>query len=177
MVAQHRELHVGRQRGADAVGIDQLRVQPLRLEKYLVPVTVGKAVDLVLDRRAIARTRGIDRAGEQRRAVQVSARMMSWLRGLVRVIAQNTCGLRRCRCERRHRPVSPSEGCSSSRAQSIVRPSSRGGVPVLSRAIGKSRLAQLLGQPLRRSSRRCGRLRTALRRGTACRRGRCPYTA
>src|SRR3546814_3942972 len=59
--------------------------------------------------------------------------MIAWVRALVRVIAHASCG--------KARPVligdivqpSPSEGWRSSAAQSIVRPSRRGGVPVLSR--------------------------------------------
>src|SRR3546814_5025857 len=65
--------------------------------------------------------------------------MIAWVRALVRVIAHVSCG--------KARPVligdivqpSPSEGWRSSAAQSIVRPSRRGGVPVLSRVIGRSR--------------------------------------
>src|SRR3546814_4512905 len=48
-----------------------MRVEPLGLEKHLMPVPVGEAVDLVLDRRAIARTRRADRAGEQRRTMEI----------------------------------------------------------------------------------------------------------
>ena len=60
--AQKVFLHVDRQRGADPVGIDQRRIQPLRLKKDLVPVAIAKAVDLVLDRGAIARTLPVYRA-------------------------------------------------------------------------------------------------------------------
>ena len=60
--AQKVFLHVDRQRGADPVGIDQRRIQPLGLEKDLVPIAIAEAVDLVLDRWAIARTLRADRA-------------------------------------------------------------------------------------------------------------------
>src|SRR5208337_5137461 len=42
------------QGGRDSVGIDGFVVQALRLQKDLMAVAVGKARDLVLDRRAIA---------------------------------------------------------------------------------------------------------------------------
>ena len=48
-------------------------IAPLRLDEDLVPVAVGEAVDLVLDRRAVARPDRGDGAAEQRRAVQVVA--------------------------------------------------------------------------------------------------------
>ena len=66
-------LNVGRQRGRNAVGIDERIVEPLGLEEDLVAVAVGEALHLVLDRRAIARPPALDRAGEQRRAVEVRA--------------------------------------------------------------------------------------------------------
>ena len=68
---------------------------------------------------------------------------------LVRVIAQKICGTVRALFHVEQVQSPPSDGCSSSRAQSIVRPSSRGGVPVLSRAIGRFGGAQLLGEPMR----------------------------
>ena len=65
-------------------------------------------------------------------------RIMSCVWLLVRDMAQNNCGtVRRLRiADIVH--SSPSEGCISSRAQSMVRPSKRGGVPVFKRDIGKS---------------------------------------
>ena len=63
---QHRQLDVGRQRRADPVGIDQMAVEPFGFEENLVPVTIGKAVNLVLDRRTIARARRPDRTGKHR---------------------------------------------------------------------------------------------------------------
>ena len=50
-----------------------MRVEPLRLQKDLMPVAIPKAVYLILDRRAVTRSCRTDCAGEQRRAVQVGA--------------------------------------------------------------------------------------------------------
>ena len=66
--------------------------------------------------------------------------MMSWVAAVVRVIAQASCGSRRCGVDGDIVQGSLSEGCSSSRAQSIDRPSSLGGVPVFIRAIGSAKL-------------------------------------
>ncbi len=45
--------------------------QAFRLEKHLVAVLVGEAMDLVLDGRAIARPHAFDDAGIHRRAIEV----------------------------------------------------------------------------------------------------------
>ena len=130
--ADERLLHVCRKRSRYAVGIDQGIIQPLRLEENLMGVAIGEALHLVLDRGTIARSPpSIAPANSGERSKL--ARMISWVRSLVRVIAQRNCGCPNAVVERRHRPGSASLGCSSVRAQSIVRPSSRGGVPVLSR--------------------------------------------
>ena len=68
---QQRLLHVPGQGGRDAIRVDRLIVEPLRLEKDLVSGTVGKADDLVLDRRTIADTRCRYLPGKHRRLVQV----------------------------------------------------------------------------------------------------------
>ena len=63
--------------------------------------------------------------------------MIAWLSRLVRVIAQKICGTVRSLFHVEQVQVAPSalsEACSSSRAQSIVRPSSRGGGPLFPRA-------------------------------------------
>ena len=73
MVAQHRLLHVARQRGRDAVRIDRVVVEPFRLEEDLVPLALGEAHHLVLDRRAIARADAGDLARIHRRAVEIGA--------------------------------------------------------------------------------------------------------
>ena len=49
-------LHVARQAHREAVDVDLARVEPFRLEKNLVPLLVGEADDLVLERRTVART-------------------------------------------------------------------------------------------------------------------------
>src|SRR5574337_1009703 len=67
------KLHVVRQRGGDAVGVDLERVQPLRLDEDLVRVLLGETHHLVLDRRAVTRPDAFDLAGIQRRAVQGTA--------------------------------------------------------------------------------------------------------
>src|SRR5262249_41286584 len=68
-----RDLHLLRQRGGDAVGVDGAVIEPLRLEKNLVPITLAKADDLVLDRGAIARPFAANLPGIHRRAVNVVA--------------------------------------------------------------------------------------------------------
>ena len=70
---QQRELHLARQGGRDAVGVDRRIVQALRLEEDLVPLALGEAHDLVLDRRAVARTDAFDLAGVHRRPMEVGA--------------------------------------------------------------------------------------------------------
>ena len=52
---QKCELHIDRQRGRYPVGINGAVIQPFRLEKDLMAVAIAKAVDLVFDRRAVAR--------------------------------------------------------------------------------------------------------------------------
>ncbi len=139
-------------------------------------VAVGEAVDLVLDRRAIARPARTDRPGEQRRAVEIGANDVV----AARIGAGNRAEKLRidpAACPSADmRQASLSDGCSASRAQSIVRPSSRGGVPVLSRAIGseasRSWLASTCAEasPIRPPS-------SAPRRETAFHRGTCRCTA
>src|SRR5262249_437745 len=68
-----RELYVEWQAGRDAVRVDFLRRQSLRLEQDLVARLAGEPVDLVLDRRAIAWANAGDDAGEHRRAVEAGA--------------------------------------------------------------------------------------------------------
>ena len=66
-------LNVKRQAGRDAVGVILVGGQALGLQKNLVAVLVGKAVDLVFHARAIARTHALDLAGEHRAAVKPGA--------------------------------------------------------------------------------------------------------
>src|SRR6478672_1309744 len=71
--AHELRLHLRRERGRYAIRIDEVTVQSLRLEKNLVRVAIGKALHLVLDRRAIAGAPALDRAGKQRRTVEVGS--------------------------------------------------------------------------------------------------------
>ena len=66
-------LHIGGQRSGDAVRIDRVVVQPLGLKEHLMAGLVGKAHDLVLDRRAIARADPFDMAAIHRAARKVVA--------------------------------------------------------------------------------------------------------
>ena len=70
-------LHILRQRRRNPVRIDRVAIlrtrKTFRLEEDLVFVAIGKPLHLVLDRRAIARTTSRDRAGIDRRLVQVVA--------------------------------------------------------------------------------------------------------
>ena len=68
---QHVELHILRQAGRQTLDIHLVRVQPAGLDEQLVPGLIRKAVDLRLDRRAVARADGLDHAVEQRRPVVV----------------------------------------------------------------------------------------------------------
>ena len=99
---------------------------------------LGEAHDLVFDRRAVARTDGLDLAGVHRRAMHVVADELQRLRRRVRDVAADLTQRRLTRAcvngERKLNGVgSASPGCSSKRDQSMVRPSSRGGVPVFRR--------------------------------------------
>ena len=69
----HFFLHIDRQRGADTVGVDEMRIQPLGLEEHLMPLAITETMDLVFDRRAVARPCSGNRAREQRRAMKVRA--------------------------------------------------------------------------------------------------------
>ena len=72
--ALHRgNLHVEGQGGGNAVGIELVRRQAFGFQKDLVRVLVGKAIDLVLDARAVARPHAADDPGEHRAAVKAAA--------------------------------------------------------------------------------------------------------
>ena len=66
-------LNVKRQAGGDAVGVVLVGRQAFRLQKNLVAVFVGKAVDLVFHTGAIARANTIDLAREHGAAVKPAA--------------------------------------------------------------------------------------------------------
>ncbi len=67
------QLHVERQARRYAVRVELVGGQPFRLQKDLVAVLAGKAVDLVFDARAVARPDPFDHAGVHRRTVQPGA--------------------------------------------------------------------------------------------------------
>ena len=68
--AHHLQLHVERQRGGDAVGVDLDDAQAFGFDEDLVAGLFRKAHHLVLDGRAVARADALDLAAVQRRAVQ-----------------------------------------------------------------------------------------------------------
>ena len=72
-VPQHAQLDVCRQRGRDAIRINEIRVEPLRLEEDLVPLSVPEPMDLVFNRGAIAWPGRPDRSREERRSVEICA--------------------------------------------------------------------------------------------------------
>ena len=60
------QLDVARQRHRKSIDVDLVDVESLRLEIHLVPLPVGEAHDLVLERRAIPGTNPLDLTVEQR---------------------------------------------------------------------------------------------------------------
>ena len=67
------QLNVERQRGGDTVWIQLVGCQPLGFDKHLVALLVGKAVNLVFDRGAVARPDALDDPGIHGGAVEVLA--------------------------------------------------------------------------------------------------------
>ena len=136
-------------------------------------VAVGEAVDLVLDRGAVTRPDALDLAGEQRRPVE---------RGADDVVGSRVGpGDRAEELGRRPAPASSATWSSRrrpipaapARAQSIVRPSSRGGVPVLSRASGRPSARSCVRQSRRGPLADPAAGAAASCRNEACRRERC----
>ena len=148
IVGQQRPLHVLGQRGRDAVGVDGGVVEAFGLQEDLVAVAVAEAHHLVLDRRAVARARG---SGCR---PNTSARGAGW-RGSDRAPARGRArdaalDLRRRRCARsgpRRAPARRRPACLSTPAQSIVRPSRRGGVPVFRRPSAKPNRSRVHDSP------------------------------
>ena len=64
------ELNVERQTRGDAVRVELVRRQALRLDENLVARLAGEAVHLVLDGGAVARTDALDHAGKHGRAIE-----------------------------------------------------------------------------------------------------------
>ena len=71
--ADDLHLHVERQAGGDPVRVELVGGQSFRLDEDLVRRLVGKAGDLVLDRRAVARAYPLDHPGVHGAAIQVVA--------------------------------------------------------------------------------------------------------
>src|SRR5690606_11087047 len=67
------QLHIEGEGRGNPVGIQLVGGQAFGLDEHLVLILVGKAMDLVFDRWAIARTDPLDDAGVHRRAIQVVA--------------------------------------------------------------------------------------------------------
>ena len=131
-----------------------MRVETFGLEEELVLLLVGKPDDLVFDRRAVARADGLDLPGVHRRAQDVFADDPERLRRSVAMWQEICrCGISRVRKLKGVGSASP--GCSSNLLQSMVRPSRRGGVPVLRRQprrprrLSASPSRMLGGSPLR----------------------------
>ena len=125
---------------------------PFGLQEDLVPVLVGEAHDLVLDRRAIARPAALDLAGVHRRAVQVRADQVVHRRVGVGDVAIEL----RLRDALGGEAERPRIGVAGLRlaacVKSIVRPLSRQGVPVLKRASSKPQRVQAVAERLGRPS-------------------------
>ena len=68
---QNAILHIHRQAGRQAVDVNFFRAATFGLQEDVMPTAIGKAHDLVLDRRAIARTNRSDLAIIHRRTMQV----------------------------------------------------------------------------------------------------------
>ena len=130
------ELDILGQGGRDAVGIDRIVVKSFWLKENLVTFSVREAGDLVFDRRAIARSDAADLAGIHRRAMQIGANDGVGGQGGAGDAAA-ICGVVIFSVRKEKGTGGSSPGCISSAAQSMVRPSRRGGVPVLSRPICK----------------------------------------
>ena len=172
----HRALHLFGQRGRDAVRIDGVVVETFRLEKDLMPVALAEAHDLVLDRRTVARPAAVDLTGIHRRAMQIGAdRSRASLRRR-RVMPHAICGVARSRRSgTRTAPADRRRGCISSAAQSMVLPSSRGGVPVLRRP-SEARAAPGSAAARSPAPRRHGRPGSVSRRYGSGRAGRCRWS-
>ena len=60
--AHDLQLYIEGQRSGNTVGVNLVRIQTFGLKEDVVAVLVGKAVDLVFDRRTVARTHARDHA-------------------------------------------------------------------------------------------------------------------
>lgn len=129
---QEGQLHFLGQRRRNPVGIDRVVVETLGLEEDLVAVALAEAHHLVLDRGAIARPDALDLARIDRREFEILLDdPVPGRRGPGDVAIDLGVVIRCVRKEKGTGGWSP--GCTSSEAQSMLPPSSRGGVPVLRR--------------------------------------------
>ena len=110
-----------------------------------MPVALAEADDLVLDRGAIARPAALDLAGIHRRAMHIGA---DDLMGLRRRAGDGALDLRRFdpSVSMKTAPAGRRRAASQ-RAQSMVRPSSRGGVPVFRRPSSKPWRSNVIDSP------------------------------
>src|SRR3982750_3088352 len=67
------DLGIEGQAGRNAVRIEFVGCQSLGLDKDLMARLAGEAMNLVFDRRTVARSNALDNAGEHRRAVERAA--------------------------------------------------------------------------------------------------------
>ena len=102
--AYQGQLHVERQRGADAVRVDLRHVQAFRLDEDLVAGLLGEAHHLVLDARAVARADAFDLTRIQRAAMQrVADQLVGGPGGVGDPAAQLARMVRARAHERKHR--------------------------------------------------------------------------
>ena len=134
-------LNLLRQGGRDAVRVDRAVVEALGLEEDLVLNRVRRSAPPCprSTGNSAARRRRCDRRTSP--TAPMLARMMSCVRGLVAVTPQAICRCTGASERKENITGSSSPGWLPTASQSIVRPSSRGGVPVLRRPSGSPRPA------------------------------------
>ena len=71
--AHDLQLHIKRQRRRNPVRVNLVRIQTFRLQKHVMAGLIGKAMNLVFDRRAVTRAHALDHPGVHRGAVEVVA--------------------------------------------------------------------------------------------------------
>ena len=164
-------LHVDRHAGRHPVHVDLVRIEAFRLQENLVPALVRKFDDLVFDRRTIARAQRLQ-SDRYKAAIGRCSRSESG--GFRRLCTRDGRGsvLALFALVRNENGVgTASPGCGSNRDQSMVRPSSRGGVPVFSR-VHPARACEADRPAGSRALRRSGRRCTSVRRRAPGRSGR-----
>ena len=109
------------------------------------PVT--ETVDLVFDRRGSSAGPRPGSGPNTAASGAMLRAMMSWVSAVVWVMKQDTCGVVIAEVIMEKGTGSASPRCSSSTPQSMLRPSSRAGVPVLSRARASPAAASCAEKP------------------------------